>query len=46
MFRVALRAALALLAPLALATAVRAEEAPDVRLGRDVVPTFQSIRST
>src|SRR6187399_721397 len=44
MFRAVLRAALALLAPLALATAVRAEEAPDVRLGRDVIPTFQSIR--
>ena len=44
MFRVALRTAFALLAPLALATAVSAEETPDVRLGRDVVPTFQSIR--
>lgn len=42
--RAALRAALAALAPLALATASPAAEAPDVRLGRDVVPTFQSIR--
>ena len=47
MSRAALRAALVALAalvPLVLATAVRAAEAPDVRLGRDVVPTFQSIR--
>jgi len=34
----------ALLALLALVPAARAADAPDVRLGRDVVPTFQSIR--
>jgi cytosol alanyl aminopeptidase len=44
MFRVPLRAALAAFALVLSATAPRAEEAPDVRLGRDVVPTFQSIR--
>jgi alanyl aminopeptidase len=44
MSRALLRAALAALALFVTATAPRAEEAPDVRLGRDVVPTFQSIR--
>jgi len=44
MFRAPLRAALAAFALLVTVTAARAEEAADVRLGRDVVPTFQSIR--
>ncbi len=45
MFRAAVRAALAALVALsAVVPAARADEAPDVRLGGDVVPTFQSIR--
>jgi hypothetical protein len=44
MSRVLFRAALAALASFALAGASRAVEAPDVRLGRDVVPVFQAVR--
>ena len=44
MSRASLRATLAALALLALVPAAHAAETADVRLGRDVVPTFQSIR--
>src|SRR5262245_11346069 len=42
--RVPLRALAALAACLVLAPLAHAEEAPDIRLGRDVSPTFQRIR--
>jgi len=44
MLRAALRAALLALAPLAFAAHAHAAETPDVRLGSDVVPTFQAVR--
>jgi len=47
MFRGQVRSALAAFAALALAVlapAARADDAPDVRLGNDVLPTFQSVR--
>src|SRR5262247_881589 len=42
--RVPVRALAALAACLVLAPLAHAEEAPDIRLGRDVSPTFQRIR--
>jgi alanyl aminopeptidase len=42
--RVSVRVALVAIALIAFAGTPRAEEAPDVRLGRDVVPTFESVR--
>jgi alanyl aminopeptidase len=44
MFRVPHPGGLAALALFAAAATARCEEAPDVRLGHDVTPTFQSIR--
>ena len=44
MFRVSLSRLLVPLALFAFAPSVHAGEAPDVRLGRDLVPTFQSVR--